>query len=194
MLTPSTIPTELHGPATAGSSVNTRHSFLNICCSRPHDNDFFQKTDPARSRVEPCRFRCRAAHPQGVTGDILGIVTDTGGAIVPGAEVAVTNTGTPATRALTTSSSGNFDFSLPLRNYEFPRNDALDARSVISTIGPKPEFCQNQFGGSVGGPVVGPVVKNKTFFFADVLRHAEPGHEHAGLWTGDRHSALLRSA
>ncbi len=48
--------------------------------------------------------------------------------------------------------------------YEFLRNDALDARSVISTIGPKPEFRQNQFGGSVGGPIV----KDKTFFFADV--------------------------
>ncbi len=60
--------------------------------------------------------------------------------------------------------------------YEFLRNDALDARSVLSTSGPKPEFRQNQFGGSIGGPIV----KNKTFFFTDVegLRRVQgtPGY------------------
>ena len=47
--------------------------------------------------------------------------------------------------------------------YEFLRNDALDARDFFATIGPKPEYRQNQFGGSAGGPIV----KNKTFFFGD---------------------------
>jgi len=47
--------------------------------------------------------------------------------------------------------------------YEFFRNDKLDARDFFATIGPKPEYRQNQFGGSLGGPII----KNKTFFFAD---------------------------
>jgi hypothetical protein len=36
--------------------------------------------------------------------------------------------------------------------YEYLRNDALDARNYFST-GPKPELRQNQFGGSIGGPI-----------------------------------------
>ncbi|MGD1025686.1 MAG: carboxypeptidase regulatory-like domain-containing protein [Candidatus Sulfotelmatobacter sp.] len=49
--------------------------------------------------------------------------------------------------------------------YEFIRNSALDARNYFD-IGPtgapdKPPFRRNQFGGSVGGPIV----KDKTFWF-----------------------------
>jgi hypothetical protein len=45
--------------------------------------------------------------------------------------------------------------------YEFLRNSALDARNYFDkTI---PPFKRNQFGGSIGGPIV----KDKTFFFAD---------------------------
>ena len=47
--------------------------------------------------------------------------------------------------------------------YEFFRNDILDARNVFQTNGPKPELRQNQFGGSIGGPVL----KDKTFFYFD---------------------------
>ena len=45
--------------------------------------------------------------------------------------------------------------------WEYFRNDALDARDYFSLT--KPEYRQNQFGASIGGPIV----KNKLFFFAD---------------------------
>ena len=47
--------------------------------------------------------------------------------------------------------------------YEFFRNDIFDARNVLQTTGSRPELRQNQFGGSLGGPIW----KNRTFFFGD---------------------------
>ncbi len=46
--------------------------------------------------------------------------------------------------------------------YEFLRNSALDARNYFDA-GTIPPFKRNQFGGAVGGPII----KNRTFFFAD---------------------------
>ena len=62
---------------------------------------------------------------------------------------------------ITKSGTNNFHGSI----YEFLRNDKFDARSYFDTptIGRKPELRQNQFGGSVGGPIK----KDKTFFFGD---------------------------
>ena len=50
--------------------------------------------------------------------------------------------------------------------FEYFRNDIFNARDWFAKAGttPKPEYRQNQFGGSLGGPIV----KNKTFFFGDV--------------------------
>ena len=47
--------------------------------------------------------------------------------------------------------------------YEFLRNDITDARNVLQTSGAKPELRQNQFGGSIGGPIF----RDRTFFFFD---------------------------
>jgi outer membrane receptor protein involved in Fe transport len=49
--------------------------------------------------------------------------------------------------------------------YEFFRNDALDANNFFSNAlgAPKPVRKRNQFGGAIGGPLV----KNRTFWFAD---------------------------
>ena len=63
--------------------------------------------------------------------------------------------------------------------YEFFRNDIFDARDYFTTVASgiaKPEYRQNQFGGSIGGPIV----KNRTFFFAD----AEDNRVIQGLPTG----------
>jgi hypothetical protein len=47
--------------------------------------------------------------------------------------------------------------------FEFYRNDRFDEPNYFATNIPKPVLNQNQYGGSIGGPVA----KNKTFFFAD---------------------------
>ena len=60
---------------------------------------------------------------------------------------------------ITKSGTNTFHGSL----FEYLRNDVLDARNYFATTGPKPELRQNQFGGSIGGPIQ----KNKTFFFGD---------------------------
>ena len=63
---------------------------------------------------------------------------------------------------ITKSGSNDFHGSA----FEFNRNDQFDARNFFATTGPKPKLDQNQFGGSVGGPMR----RNKTFFFADYER------------------------
>jgi hypothetical protein len=45
--------------------------------------------------------------------------------------------------------------------YEFFRNDVLNAHPFTFTPSPKPDFKQNQFGGTLGGPIR----KDKTFIF-----------------------------
>ncbi len=47
--------------------------------------------------------------------------------------------------------------------FEFHRNSALDARNFFDPPGKIPKFIQHQFGASIGGPIV----RNRTFFFAD---------------------------
>src|SRR5215467_913210 len=49
--------------------------------------------------------------------------------------------------------------------YEFLRNSALDAANFFENAGglPKAPFKRNQFGGAIGGPII----KSRTFFFAD---------------------------
>jgi len=60
---------------------------------------------------------------------------------------------------LLTKSGGNqYHGSL----FEFFRNEKLDARNFFA-LATKPSYKQNQFGGSIGGPIK----RNRTFFFGD---------------------------
>src|SRR5436309_14580560 len=62
--------------------------------------------------------------------------------------------------AVTRSGTNRFHGSA----YEFLRNSALDARNFFEDpTAPKAPFKRNQFGGAVGGPII----QNRTFFFAD---------------------------
>ncbi len=45
--------------------------------------------------------------------------------------------------------------------FEFLRNQILDGKNYFTPAGTKPAFRQNQFGGTLGGPII----RNKTFFF-----------------------------
>ena len=60
--------------------------------------------------------------------------------------------------AVIKSGSNNFHGDV----YEFFRNDALDATNAFDIFGRQP-YHQNQFGATLGGPIV----KDRTFFFAD---------------------------
>jgi hypothetical protein len=63
--------------------------------------------------------------------------------------------------AVTRSGTNAFHGSV----YEFLRNSAVDAKNFFEqdpTL-PKATFKRNQFGGAIGGPII----KNRTFFFAD---------------------------
>jgi len=76
--------------------------------------------------------------------------------------------------------------------FEFVRNEDLNARNYFATTtARKPEFRRNQYGGTVGGPLV----KNRFFFFADyqgqrqdvgVVRTSTVPtlNERAGIFTG----------
>ena len=72
----------------------------------------------------------------------------------------VGRTGGGVINILTKSGTNEFHGSA----YEFYRNDRFDERDYFATV--DPILNQHQFGGSLGGPVV----SNRTFFFADYER------------------------
>src|SRR5260370_28171237 len=53
---------------------------------------------------------CHAAVSQTFYGSIVGTVTDTSGAVIPGAKVTVTNLGTTETHSMGTSAEGLYQF------------------------------------------------------------------------------------
>jgi hypothetical protein len=51
--------------------------------------------------------------------------------------------------------------------YEFNEVSAVSARNYFNNTGKFPRFTNNYFGGTIGGPII----KNRTFFFFDILRY-----------------------
>ena len=73
-----------------------------------------------------------------------------------------------------TSKSGTNQFHGSL--FEYLRNDKLDARNFFALAGgPKPPYKLNQYGGSLGGPVMLPHYngRDRTFFFVDYEGYRE---------------------
>jgi hypothetical protein len=64
-----------------------------------------------------------------------------------------------AVNAVTKSGTNSFHGSA----YEYFRNSVLDAMNYFDVPGHKPAFKRNQFGGSLGGPII----KDKAFFFVN---------------------------
>lgn len=98
---------------------------------------------------------------------------------------------------VTTIKSGTNDYHGTA--FWFNRNKALNAEDFFTTPGtPTPGFTRNQFGGTVGGPII----KDKLFFFGDYegLRQSIPGGpEYATvptdlMRTGDFSELLLPTA
>ena len=64
-------------------------------------------------------FAPRCVNAQVVTADVLGTVTDSTGALVPGATVTITNLNTSISSSMTTGKSGDYVFNLlPLSSYK----------------------------------------------------------------------------
>jgi hypothetical protein len=72
---------------------------------------------------------------------------------------------------IVTKSGGN---TLHGSGFDFFRNNALDARNFFNEVGQEQNpFHNNQFGGSLGGPII----KDRTFFFVDYEGMREKGAE-----------------
>jgi len=77
--------------------------------------------------------------------------------------------------------------------FEFLRNQVLDARNFFNTTGVRPAVKQNQYGFTLGGPIVIPRVyngKNRTFFFGD---YEGTRLRRASTFTNPVPSAAMRS-
>ncbi len=66
--------------------------------------------------------------------------------------------------------------------FEFFRHETLNARNLFAVDGPKPLFRRNQYGAVMGGPMV----RNRTFFFAD--------YQGSSLRTGQVHISTVPTA
>jgi hypothetical protein len=98
--------------------------------------------------------------PGGVLGSNLGVDAIQEFSVVtsnPSADYGKTSGG--VVNAVTRSGTNDWHGTA----YEFLRNSALDARNEFDLPGQIAEFRRNQFGGSLGGPIV----KDKTFIFGN---------------------------
>lgn len=76
-----------------------------------------------------------AANAQSNTGTILGTVSDQSGAVIPGAEVVITNLGTGQQRSITTNASGSFTVpNLQVGHYSVAVTSAGFAQFKIADI------------------------------------------------------------
>ena len=122
---------------------------------------------------------------------VIGEVTDPSGGVATGAYSAEYHRSSGAVVNAVIKSGTN---SLHGSAYELLRHDALDANNYFSNLlgAPKPKRRRDQFGGAAGGPLV----RNRTFWFADYegLRDEEGIPRVRLVPTADEKAGLFRSA
>ena len=147
----ATLQVGVYAPPSMGQAVSSTFGAgprITISGARPNQNNFL--LDGAD--IQDMNHRT----PSGVSGTTLGVET------VREFSVLVTNFSAEygkvaggVINAVTKSGTNEFHGSV----FAFHRNDNLDARNFFDRA--KPEFKRNQFGFTVGGPIV----KDRTFFF-----------------------------
>src|SRR5580658_8313023 len=85
------------------------HGHLQTRRIHVHMKDHLQKVLLALTSV--VLLFCATARGQIITSTILGHVTDSSGAVVPGAQVSITNEGTTVTTDTATNSAGDYSVS-----------------------------------------------------------------------------------
>lgn len=128
--------------------------------------------------------------PAGASGLFLGLDGLTEVSVLPQTFDAEYGTnGGGVIEAVTKSGSNRFHGSL----WEFHRDASLDARNYFDLVGrPIPAFVRNQFGASIGGPLV----HDRTFFFANYegFRQVQASTAIATVPNALAHQGLLPSA
>ena len=124
--------------------------------------------------------------PGGVLGASLGVDAIQEFSVVTGnatADYGKTSGG--VINAVTRSGSNDFHGDV----YEFLRNSALDTRNEFDKPGQIAPFRRNQFGASIGGPLI----KNHTFFFGDYegLRQFKAQNISSTVPTKDARNGIL---
>src|SRR5580704_15530693 len=89
--------------------MTSKNMTASECALRDHLIGSVRKVFAVLCALVICVFVARA---QQNTADIVGTVMDTSGAVVPAANVTLTNTGTNITRTTQSSAAGDYTFTL----------------------------------------------------------------------------------
>jgi Carboxypeptidase regulatory-like domain/TonB-dependent Receptor Plug Domain/TonB dependent receptor len=153
-LEPGTVPIETQLSYTAGNSRGNRGfgAQLAVSGARPQQNNY---------RLDGISINDYSnGGPGSVLGGNLGVDAVEEFSLFTGNYSAAYGKASGGVINATTRSGANeFHGSA----YDFLRNSALDARNFFDKTSSPPPFRRNQFGGSAGGPLV----RDKTFVFAD---------------------------
>ncbi|MFN7923574.1 MAG: carboxypeptidase regulatory-like domain-containing protein [Bryobacteraceae bacterium] len=142
-----------YGLKSANTSTSNGNTF-SVSGRRPMDNIVLL------NGIEYTGSSQLAITPGGVSGNLLGIDAVREFNVQTGTYSAEYGKRPGAQVSVVTQSGTN---SLHGALFEFLRNNALDARSFFAQTTSPPPFRQNQFGGSLGGPLV----KNSVFLFGN---------------------------
>lgn len=149
----SQIQTQFPGAATATTRLSRGlGAQLTIGGNRPQQNSY---------RLDGVSVNDYAnGGPGSVTGATLGVdAVEEFNVITSDAPAQYGRTSGGVINSITRQGTNAFHGSI----YDFVRNSVFDARSYFDPLSGEPSFRRNQFGGTLGGPIV----RNRTFFFGN---------------------------